>query len=98
MLLKPALTQRVGRDPFTNTLPCRYESASRPELVSTGGGTALSEGRDDHQRRRDKADHYRDTAAHLRDMAEGEPVRRLRTRLLDLARQYEELAEKFQAR
>jgi hypothetical protein len=45
-----------------------------------------------------KADHYRDTAARLRDLAEGEPVRRLRIRLLDLARQYEELAEKFQAR
>jgi hypothetical protein len=45
-----------------------------------------------------KADHCRDTAAHLRDTAEGEPVRRLRTLLLDLARQYEELAEKFRAR
>jgi len=45
-----------------------------------------------------KADHYRDTAAHLRDMAEGEPIGRLRTLLLDLARQYEELAEKFRAR
>jgi len=47
---------------------------------------------------RRKADHYRDAAARLRDMAEGEQVRRLRILLLDLARQYEELAEKFQAR
>jgi hypothetical protein len=47
---------------------------------------------------RAKADHSRDTAARLRDMAEGEPVKRLRTLLLDLARQYEELAEKFRAR
>ena len=46
----------------------------------------------------DNADHYRDAAARLRDMAEGEPVRRLRTLLLDLARQCEELAEKFRAR
>jgi len=45
-----------------------------------------------------KADHYRDTAARLRDTAEGEPVRQLRILLLDLARQYEELAEKFRAR
>jgi len=37
--------------------------------------------------------HFADT-----DMAEAEPVRRLRTLLLDLARQYEELVEKFQAR
>ena len=39
-----------------------------------------------------KADHCRDTALRLRDMAEGEPIRRLRTQLLDLAGQYEDLA------
>ena len=47
---------------------------------------------------RHKADHYRDAAVCLRDMAEGEPIRRLRVLLLDLAGQYEELAEKFRAR
>ena len=45
-----------------------------------------------------EADHCRDTALRLRDMAEGEPIRRLRTQLLDLARQYEDLAAMFLAR
>lgn len=40
-----------------------------------------------------RAAHYRERAAHLRDMAEGEPVERLRERLTELARQFEELAD-----
>jgi hypothetical protein len=64
-----------------------------------GGGKKMARDRDRSSTNTlDKADHYRDAAAHLRDTAEGEPVRRLRTLLLDLARQYEELAEKFRAR
>src|SRR5207302_11150879 len=40
-----------------------------------------------------RAAHYRDQAAQLRDMAAAEPIGRLRDRLLDLAAQYDRLAE-----
>ena len=36
--------------------------------------------------------HYRNQAAHIRELSEQEPVGKLRDRLLDVARQYEELA------
>jgi hypothetical protein len=36
--------------------------------------------------------HYRNQAAHIRGLSEQEPVGKLRDRLLDVARQYEELA------
>jgi hypothetical protein len=39
-----------------------------------------------------RAAHYRDQAARLREMAEAEPIGRLRERLIDTARQYEDLA------
>lgn len=41
----------------------------------------------------DRAAIYRERAAHLRAIAEAEPDPQLRAQLLDLARQYEEMAE-----
>ncbi len=40
-----------------------------------------------------RAAHYREQAAQLRDMAEAEPIGKLRDRLLDVAAQYDRLAE-----
>jgi hypothetical protein len=36
--------------------------------------------------------HYRNQAAHIRELSEQEPVGKLRENLLDVARQYDELA------
>jgi hypothetical protein len=41
---------------------------------------------------RARADHYRDQAIHIRELAAAEPIGRLRELLLDIARQYEDLA------
>ena len=55
----------------------------------------------DHIRRADptsrseRAAHYRDYANQMRDLAEGEPNRKLRQRLTELARQYDALAEEL---
>jgi len=73
--------------------------ASRYVAGKCAGGAAMAcdRGRSSTSKLH-KADHYRDAAARLRDMAEGEPIGRLQTLLLDLADQHEELAEMFQAR
>lgn len=42
---------------------------------------------------RGRAANYRAHAAHFREMAEAEPIGRLREKLVDLAAQYEQLAE-----
>jgi hypothetical protein len=47
---------------------------------------------------RHRAALYRDRAAELRRMAQAEPIGSLRTRLLGLARNYEELAASLGAR
>ena len=39
--------------------------------------------------------HYRERAAHLRMMADDEPLGRLRSGLIGLAEQFEQLADKF---
>ncbi len=45
---------------------------------------------------RQRAADYRERAAHLSVMAEAEPVGSLRTRLLELAADYDELAENLE--
>ena len=41
----------------------------------------------------DRINHYRGQAEHFRDLTATEPVGRLRTSLMNLARQYDELAD-----
>ena len=45
---------------------------------------------------RDRITHYRTQAEQFREMAETEPVGRLRGNLLDLARQYDQLADSLE--
>ena len=44
----------------------------------------------------DRINHYRGQAEHFRELATAEPVGRLRTGLVNLARQYDELADSIE--
>jgi hypothetical protein len=45
-----------------------------------------------------RAAHYRDRAMHLRSLAEAEPVGRLRDKLIELANEFDDLAESLTIR
>lgn len=47
---------------------------------------------------RDRVARYRKQAAQFRELAEMEPVVRLRTQLLRLAREYDQLADRLEAK
>jgi hypothetical protein len=59
------------------------------------GSDARHSSRTDPTTRSGRAAHYREYAAQMRDLADGEPNHKLRQRLLNLAAEYDALADEL---
>jgi hypothetical protein len=64
----------------------------------SGSGEAAAEDGRPLKSRREQAAHYRNYVAQIRTLAEGERNGALRERLIEIAREYEELAKDLEPR
>jgi hypothetical protein len=64
----------------------------------SGSGEAAAEDGRPLKSRREQAAHYRNYVAQIRTLAEGEWNEALRERLIEIAREYEELAKDLESR